>query len=128
MSVLQWIIVTAMAIIAHEIPQEVGDFAILLHSGYSKATAFQLNLISSFAFVAGGVLGLHLADHAIVDTVVAGTGGGEHDLCCCGRSDTRPAQMRAVARRAGAGWADLSLSKLSKHQPERNGCRELYNA
>ena len=50
-------IVTALAIIAHEIPQEVGDFAILLHSGYSKARAFQLNLISSFASVAGGVLG-----------------------------------------------------------------------
>lgn len=50
-------VVTALAIIAHEIPQEVGDFAILLHSGYSKMRALQLNLISSFASVAGGVLG-----------------------------------------------------------------------
>jgi zinc and cadmium transporter len=50
-------IVTALAIIAHEIPQEVGDFAILLHSGYSKVKAFQLNIIASFASVAGGVLG-----------------------------------------------------------------------
>ena len=50
-------IVTSLAIIAHEIPQEVGDFAILLHSGYSKARALQLNLISSFASIAGGVLG-----------------------------------------------------------------------
>lgn len=50
-------IVTALAIIAHEIPQEIGDFVILLHSGYSKLRAFQLNLISSFASVAGGVLG-----------------------------------------------------------------------
>jgi zinc and cadmium transporter len=49
--------VTALAIIAHEIPQEVGDFAILLHSGYSKPKAFQLNIISSFASVVGGVLG-----------------------------------------------------------------------
>jgi zinc and cadmium transporter len=49
--------VTALAIIAHEIPQEVGDFAILLHSGYSKARAFQLNLLSSFASIVGGVLG-----------------------------------------------------------------------
>ena len=49
--------VTALAIIAHEIPQEIGDFAILLHSGYSKSKALQLNLISSFASVAGGVLG-----------------------------------------------------------------------
>jgi zinc and cadmium transporter len=50
-------IVTSLAIIAHEIPQEVGDFAILLHSGYSKLRAFQVNLISSFATVVGGVLG-----------------------------------------------------------------------
>ncbi|MCX7195196.1 MAG: ZIP family metal transporter [Proteobacteria bacterium] len=50
-------LVTALAIIAHEIPQEMGDFAILLHSGYSKLRAFQLNLISSFASVAGGILG-----------------------------------------------------------------------
>lgn len=49
-------IVTALAIIAHEIPQEVGDFAILLHSGYSKLRAFQLNLISSLATLVGGVL------------------------------------------------------------------------
>ena len=50
-------IVTALAIIAHEIPQEVGDFVILLHSGYSKVKALQLNLIPNFASVAGGVLG-----------------------------------------------------------------------
>ena len=50
-------VVTALAIIAHEIPQEVGDFAVLLNSGYSKLRAFQLNLISSFATLAGGVLG-----------------------------------------------------------------------
>ncbi|MDO8988079.1 MAG: ZIP family metal transporter [Sideroxyarcus sp.] len=50
-------VVTALAIIAHEIPQEVGDFAVLIHSGYSKARAFQLNLISSFATLIGGILG-----------------------------------------------------------------------
>lgn len=49
-------IVTALAIIAHEIPQEVGDFLILLHSGYSKQSALMLNLLSSTAMVAGGVL------------------------------------------------------------------------
>ena len=49
-------IVTALAIIAHEIPQEVGDFVILLHSGYSKAKAFTFNLISSGATLLGGLL------------------------------------------------------------------------
>jgi zinc and cadmium transporter len=50
-------VVTALAIIAHEIPQEVGDFLILLHSGYSKAKALLFNLVSSVATIIGGVLG-----------------------------------------------------------------------
>ena len=49
--------VTAIAIIAHEVPQEVGDFLILLHSGYTKARALLFNLLSSAAMVAGGVAG-----------------------------------------------------------------------
>ncbi|HXF67583.1 MAG TPA: ZIP family metal transporter [Burkholderiales bacterium] len=49
-------IVTALAIIAHEIPQEVGDFLILIHSGYSRRRALLLNLLSSMAMLAGGVL------------------------------------------------------------------------
>ena len=50
-------IIAAIAIVAHEIPQEVGDFLILLHSGYSKARALAANLLSSAATVVGGVLG-----------------------------------------------------------------------
>lgn len=48
--------VTALAIISHEIPQEVGDFLILLHSGYSKKQAFTFNLISSLATLIGGLI------------------------------------------------------------------------
>lgn len=48
--------ITALAIIAHEIPQEVGDFLILLHSGYSKKQALVFNLVSSLATVAGGLM------------------------------------------------------------------------
>jgi zinc and cadmium transporter len=44
---------TAVAIIAHEIPQEIGDFVILLHSGFRKPSAFALNLLSSFAMLIG---------------------------------------------------------------------------
>ncbi len=50
-------VITAIAIVAHEIPQEVGDFLILLHSGYSKARAMVLNMISSLASLVGGVIG-----------------------------------------------------------------------
>ncbi len=49
-------IVTALAIIAHEIPQEVGDFMILLHSGYSKVKALAYNLLSSLATLIGAAL------------------------------------------------------------------------
>jgi zinc and cadmium transporter len=48
-------IVTAIAVTAHEIPQEVGDLAILLHGGMSKAKAFALNLITSVSSVVGGI-------------------------------------------------------------------------
>jgi len=50
-------VVAAVAIIAHEIPQEVGDFLILLHSCYSLARALAMNLVSSAATVVGGVIG-----------------------------------------------------------------------
>ncbi|NJD24243.1 MAG: ZIP family metal transporter [Betaproteobacteria bacterium] len=49
-------IVTALAIIAHEIPQEVGDYLILLHSGYSRARALFFNLLSSLATLVGALL------------------------------------------------------------------------
>ncbi|MGH9370940.1 MAG: ZIP family metal transporter [Vicinamibacterales bacterium] len=44
---------TALAVAAHEIPQEVGDFAILLRAGYSRSRAFTLNILSAL----GGLLG-----------------------------------------------------------------------
>lgn len=49
-------VVTALAVAAHEIPQEVGDFAILLHSGFSRLKALAYNLLSSLATVVGAVL------------------------------------------------------------------------
>jgi len=49
-------LVAAVAIIAHEIPQEIGDFVILLHSGYRKLTAFALNLLSSLAMLVGALI------------------------------------------------------------------------
>lgn len=49
-------IVTSLAVAAHEIPQEVGDFAILLHSGYSKSKALFYNILASLTTVLGGIL------------------------------------------------------------------------
>lgn len=49
-------VVTALAVIAHEVPQELGDFAILLHSGYTRGRALMFNLLSSLAMFAGATL------------------------------------------------------------------------
>lgn len=49
-------IVTALAIAAHEIPQEVGDFVVLLHSGFSRAKALFYNVLSSMTTVVGALL------------------------------------------------------------------------
>lgn len=48
-------VVTAMAVIAHEIPQEVGDFAILLQSGMSRGRALFFNALSGLTSVVGGI-------------------------------------------------------------------------
>jgi zinc and cadmium transporter len=48
---------TALAIVAHAIPQQVGDFAVLLHSGYSRRRAFMYNLATGAATLAGGLAG-----------------------------------------------------------------------
>jgi len=51
-------ITTAFAVAAHEIPQEVGEFAILLHAGYSRGKALMLNVLSAAASAAGAVAAL----------------------------------------------------------------------
>jgi zinc and cadmium transporter len=53
-------VVTALAIMAHEIPQEAGDFIVLLNAGFSRGKALLFNALSGLAAVAGGVLGYYL--------------------------------------------------------------------
>jgi zinc and cadmium transporter len=57
-------IATALAVVAHEVPQEVGDFAILLGSGYRRGRAFALNLLSSLATLPGALFGFLYLDTA----------------------------------------------------------------
>jgi len=49
-------IVTALAVAAHEIPQEVGDFVVLLNSGYSRSKALLFNMLTTLGTVVGGVI------------------------------------------------------------------------
>lgn len=50
-------LVTALAITAHEIPQEIGDFIVLMNAGFTRARAYVYNLLSSLMGVLGGLLG-----------------------------------------------------------------------
>ncbi|MET0264658.1 MAG: ZIP family metal transporter [Duganella sp.] len=57
-------LVTGLAIIAHEIPQEIGDFIVLLNAGFSRTRAYVYNLLCSLLSVAGGLLGYYFLDRA----------------------------------------------------------------
>ncbi len=49
---------TTIAVILHEIPQEIGDFAILIHSGFTKSRALLFNLLSASLAIVGAILTL----------------------------------------------------------------------
>jgi zinc and cadmium transporter len=57
-------IFTAIAIIAHEIPQEIGDFIVLLNAGFTRTRALMYNLICGLAAVLGGVLAYFFLERA----------------------------------------------------------------
>ena len=57
-------LVTGLAIIAHEIPQEIGDFIVLLNAGFTRTRAYVFNLLCSLMAVAGGLLGYFTLDRA----------------------------------------------------------------
>ncbi|MFQ6610201.1 MAG: ZIP family metal transporter [Fidelibacterota bacterium] len=66
-------IATSVSIISHEIPQEVGDFAILLSNNYSKKKAFSLNILSGLSAVVGGLLAYFFMQeiHSVVPFIMA---------------------------------------------------------
>ncbi len=71
-------IATTIAVILHEIPQEIGDFGILLHSGYTKARALRLNFLSALLAVLGTIIAIVLggvSDNLMI-YLAAVAGGG----------------------------------------------------
>ena len=56
-------IITTIAVISHEIPQELGDFGVLIYGGFSKVKALFWNLISGLTAIAGAVLGFYFYNH-----------------------------------------------------------------
>ncbi|MFH1462428.1 MAG: ZIP family metal transporter [bacterium] len=71
-------ITTTFAIALHEIPQEIGDFGVLLYAGFQKGRAIILNLLVSLTVVIGGIVGYFLsffAEELIVYLLPLAAGG-----------------------------------------------------
>jgi zinc and cadmium transporter len=49
-------VITSLAVAAHEIPQELGDFGILVHGGWEKTKALLFNFLSGLTMVVGGII------------------------------------------------------------------------
>jgi len=102
-------LLTSLAIFAHEIPQEVGDFIILLNAGFSRTRAYVYNLISSLMAIVGGVVGyvaLANADSLIPYALVLASSG----FIYIAVSDLMPQmQRRASIREAISQMLLISL-------------------
>eukprot|EP00045_Choanoeca_perplexa_P004433 m.38033 g.38033 ORF g.38033 m.38033 type:complete len:308 (+) comp12571_c0_seq1:266-1189(+) len=69
-------VLTTIAVVAHEIPHELGDYAILLKSGFNVQEAFLSQLITSSGSLAGAVVGLSMDTHSMQLKVLPFTAGG----------------------------------------------------
>jgi zinc and cadmium transporter len=90
---------TALAIVAHEIPQEAGDFAILLAAGHTPRRALLLNLTSALGGIAGACLMLFVGSGVpdVLPYVLAFAAG---NFLYVAMADLIPALNRGVADRS----------------------------
>ena len=93
-------IMTAVAVLAHEVPSEVGNFAILLHSGMSRARAFSWNLITALGAVIGGVVG-YFALSAVMPALPYALGVSAASLLYVAVADLIPGLHRKTDARSG---------------------------
>ena len=56
-------IATTVAVLLHEVPQEIGDFGVLVHGGFSRKQAIMFNFITALTAILGAVLALILFDY-----------------------------------------------------------------
>lgn len=57
-------LVTSLAVALHEIPQEIGDFGVLMYAGWKKGKALVFNFLVALMVVVGGVVGFYLSNGA----------------------------------------------------------------
>ncbi len=62
-------VATTLAIALHEIPQEIGDFGVLVHSGFKKSRALLLNFLAAFTVILGGIVGYLISGYVEKFTV-----------------------------------------------------------
>jgi zinc and cadmium transporter len=63
-------LVTWLVAAAHEVPQELGDFGILVHSGWERRTALLFNVLSALTFLAGGLLAYGVSGHIDIAVLI----------------------------------------------------------
>jgi zinc and cadmium transporter len=115
-------IVTAVAIAAHEIPQEVGNFAVLLHSGMSRGRALAMNLLTSLTAVIGGIVGFYALGTALAALPFA-LAVAAASLLYVAVADLIPSLHRRVDARSsvlqvlliGAGIAMIAFAETQAH-------------
>lgn len=115
-------IVTAVAIAAHEIPQEVGNFAVLLHSGMTRGRALAMNLLTSLTAVIGGVIGFYALGTALAALPFA-LAVAAASLLYVAVADLIPGLHRRVDPRSsvmqvlliGAGIAMIAFAETQAH-------------
>jgi zinc and cadmium transporter len=69
-------IATTIAVIVHEIPQEIGDFGVLLHGGYTKGKALLLNFGTALIAILGAVVALWLGSVEGIEVILTGIAAG----------------------------------------------------
>ncbi len=71
-------IVTTISIIAHEVPQEIGDFGVLIYGGFTKAKALFFNFLSALTALVGALVGYFLSNtiEGIIPSILPFAAGG----------------------------------------------------
>jgi zinc and cadmium transporter len=112
-------VVTTLAVAAHEIPQETGDYIVLLNAGFSRGKALLFNALSGMAAVAGGIFGYFLVGpwEALVPFLLV---AASSSFIYVAVADLLPQLQRRLSWRetlAQVAWlgAGLSVVTVAKH-------------
>lgn len=105
-------VVTSLAVIAHEVPQEIGDFAILLDSGFTKGRAFVYNYLSSAFTLPGAIIG-YFALGATQQLVPIALGLSAASFIYIAMADLVPGLHREVGLRTTAMQVLLMVSGVA---------------